>query len=116
MEAAEAAMKHAALQELSFGSFFQHVGSDITHTADTVGNDIKHAAVAATPDLKWAAGEAWHGATACYANAECKAAVEKYGTKAVEAAMTKEALMNLNIFSGAEHWISGAAHTVENSF
>jgi len=76
-------MKAAALQELSFGSFFHHVGHDITHTADQVGNDIKKNAV---PDLKWAAGKAWVGTKACYANAECKASVEKVGLAATEAA------------------------------
>ena len=76
-------MTAAVLQELSFGSFFNHVGSDIKHTADTVGNDIKHNAV---PDLEWAAGKAWVGTKACYANALCKASVEKVGLAATEAA------------------------------
>ena len=30
--------------------------------------------------------------------------------------MKTAALMNLNFFSGAEHWASGAVQTVENTF
>jgi len=71
-------MTAAALQELSFFSGLEN-------------------------DAKKLAGDAWSGANACYANAACKATVEKYGVKAGEAFMKKEALMNLGFFSGLEN-------------
>ena len=67
-------------------------------------------------DAKTLAGDAWSGANACYANAQCKATVEKYGTAAGEAFMKKIALQELGFFSGASNWIHNAEHTVENTF
>ena len=50
--------------------------------------------------------DAWHGITACYSNPKCKAAVEKYGLKAVEDAgedaVEVAALQNLNAFT---NWV-----------
>ena len=90
--AVEAALTAAALQNLSFFSKAEHWTKG---AFKTVEHDTVKAADAAAPILKMVGGEAWKGATACYANAECKAAVEKYGEKAVEAAMTKKVLILL---------------------
>ena len=68
----------------------------------------------AAPDMKWAAGETWKGVKWCASTAPCRAAVEKYGAEAVQSGMEAAALQNLNFFSGAEHWVSGAAKTVEH--
>jgi len=42
----------------------------------------------AEKDMEWAAGETWKGIKWCYNDAPCKAAVEKYGMMAVQAAVT----------------------------
>ena len=71
------------LQQLfSFGGFVHHAEHDISHVAKEV-----------EPIAKYAAGKAWMGTKACYANATCKASVEKVGIAATEAAF---ALQNLN--------------------
>jgi len=98
-------METGHLQELNW----------FTHAAHSVEHETTHLVHEATPDLKWAATETWHGATACAANAECKAAVEKYGTAAVEDAMK---LQELNWFSGAwdtiKHDVSGGFNSFKN--
>ena len=73
-------MQVVNLQELNW---FSNAWDHVKHDATKVEHAVVHEAHKAAPDLKWAAGEAWHGATACYANAECKAAAEKYGMEAV---------------------------------
>merc|ERR1711957_371356 len=104
-------MSKKALMELNW---FSGAESWVSGAAKTVEHGVVSAADDAAPILKMVGQEAWKGATACYADAACKAAVEKYGLKAVQAAMSKKALMELNWFSGAESWVSGAAKTVEH--
>ena len=65
-------------------------------------------------ELSFKVASTWSGANACYANAACRATAEKYGFKAGEAFMKHEALMNLNFFTSAENWVSGAAQSGEN--
>jgi hypothetical protein len=93
-----------ALQNLSFGSW-------LSGAAHTVEHDVSSAAKAVGPYASWAAKETWQGAQACDANPTCKAAVEKYGTEAVEAAM-KKGLMELNWFSGAINSVKNEADKV----
>jgi len=104
MMAVEAGMTAAALQQLSYYPSSYSDGlqelnwfSSAEHwaggAAKTVEHDVVKAADAAAPILKMVGQEAWKGATACYANAQCKAAVEKYGLKAVQAAMTKKVMI-----------------------
>jgi len=100
------------LQELNW---FSGAWDTVKHDAGTAEHAVVHGFHEATPDLKWAAGEAWKGATACYANAECKAAVEKYGTKAVEAAMKKTQLQELNWFHHAWDHVKHDATKVEHA-
>merc|ERR1712166_368626 len=88
--AVEDAMK---LQELNW---FSGAWDTVKLDAGTAEHAVVHGFHEATPDLKWAAGEAWKGATACYSNPVCKAAAEKYGTKAVKAAMKKTQLQELH--------------------
>jgi hypothetical protein len=110
-EAVEAGMEAAALQNLSW---FSGAENWVSGAAKTVEHGVVTAADDAAPILKMVGQEAWKGTTACYANAQCKAAVEKYGLEAVQAAMKKSALQNLSWLSGAESWVSGAAKTVEH--
>ena len=84
----------------------------LVHSAE---HDFSTAAHDVEPIAKYAAGKAWMGTKACYANASCKASVEKVGIAATEAAFAQQ-LQELNWFSGAEHWVSGAAKTVEHTF
>jgi len=81
--------KVTALQNLGFMSFVHHAEHDISHDAHVVAHGLSTAAKAVGPYASWAAKETWKGANACAANPTCKAAVEKYGTEAVEAAMKK---------------------------
>ena len=91
-EAVEAAMA-LQLQELSFGSWLSGAGKTLEHGAEHAAEDLDSAAKAVGPYADWAAKETWKGATACASNKECSAAVKKYGTKAVEAAMKKKTLI-----------------------
>ena len=99
------------LQQLGF---FSHIGHDISSAAHTVEHGVVKAADAAAPDMKWAAGETWKGVQWCMSSAPCKAAAEKYGTKAVEAGMDSALLQQLSFFSHIGHDISHAASTVEH--
>ena len=47
--------------------------------------------------MTWAAGKTWGGVQWCYNTAPCKAAAEKYGMMAVEAAMTAAVMQQLQI-------------------
>jgi hypothetical protein len=118
MMAVEAGMTAAALQQLSYypsgysdglqqlsflsiieGGYLQNLNwfSSAEHwvggATKTVEGDVVKAADAAAPILKMVGKEAWKGATACYANVQCKAAVEKYGLKAVQASMAKKVMI-----------------------
>jgi len=61
--------------------------------------------------------DAWHGITACYSNPKCKAAVEKYGLKAVEDAgedaVEVAALQNLNGFT---NWVKSEENKAKIDF
>ena len=76
------AMK-SGLQELSFGSWFDHAAHSVEHDVSTAVHDV-------TPLAKEVAGEAWKGATECAANAHCRALVSKYGQQAVKMAMSSK--------------------------
>ena len=80
---AEGFMKMDQLQELNW----------FTHAAHSVEHETTHLVHAATPDLKWAAGKAWKGTKWCYADATCKANVEKYGLAATEAAFALQVII-----------------------
>ena len=72
----QAAMSKKELMELfSFGG--------LVHSAE---HDVSKVAHDVEPIAKYAAGKAWMGTKACYANASCKASVEKVGIAATEAA------------------------------
>ena len=45
--------------------------------------------------MLWAAGKVWQGVEWCYNTAPCRAAAEKYGMEAVEAAMEAAALQQI---------------------
>ena len=84
-------MEHPpALQNLNF---FTKAEDWTKGAAKTVEHGVVKAADDAAPILKIVGKEAWKGATWCYSNKECHDAVEKYGEKAVEAAMTKKVMI-----------------------
>jgi len=97
------------LQELSFGSWFHKEA----HKADQDLHKVGHEAAAEFHKIDWkkVGAGAWHGITACYANEKCKAAVEKYGAKAVEDAgedaAEAAALMNLKIGQKIKDFFKG---------
>jgi len=84
--------KKNALMELNW---FSGAWDSVKHEAEHVGHDISAAAKAVGPYAEWAGKETWKGATWCYSNPTCKAAAEKYGTEAVEAAMKKKSMIIL---------------------
>ena len=93
------------LQQLNW---FNNAVHSVEHAGSSAVHGIEHAANAVAPDLKWAAGETWKGTQWCMSSAPCKAAVEKYGTEAVEAGMKAAALQELN-------WFNNAIHSVEHA-
>merc|ERR1712166_964416 len=96
----KAAVEKTQLQELNWHHFWHHVKHDAgraVHGVAKVAKEAEHAVVheahKAAPDLKKMAGLAWKGTKWCYADATCKANVEKYGLAATEAACALQVII-----------------------